>query len=86
MKAQAGDFTLEHGKLMAPALYMQERGNQKLQEALDGKSQSFEIMQQHCKTIEQAIVVYLQTDFAAWKGMMSEHRLYHHTKPAIFDK
>jgi len=64
----AKNFSIENGTLSGPADYMTERGNAKIDEILAGKIPSFSIFLENTPTVEQALVVWLQTDYAAYLG------------------
>ena len=64
-------FTITDGKLTAPKQYMEERGDKVLDEILNGergKGETFQMFMQYSPSVEAAICVYLQTDYAAWLG------------------
>jgi len=62
-------FKLEDGILTGPADYMKEQGNAKLDAILAGKDLCFNMTSHLSPSVEVAILVHLQTDFAGWKGM-----------------
>lgn len=68
--AQAGFFRIEEGPkgplLTGPSEYMKERGNKKLSEI--DTSESFKHFLQFSPNAYMATCVWLQTDYAAWKG------------------
>lgn len=69
VKKQVGQFTLfEHGSLEAPTLYWDEQGRNRLAKILSGQDTVFNMGASLSPDLETAILVSLQTDFAAWKG------------------
>lgn len=64
-----GRFTLtEDGALLGPAEYMAEQGNAKLDRILAGEDPVFNMTAHLSPSIEVAVLVAMQTDFAGWKG------------------
>ena len=63
-----GKFTYAEGKLTGPRDYMIEQGNAKLDQILAGKDATFNHSAHHSPDIVTAILVWMQTDFAAWRG------------------
>lgn len=69
MKVEVGAFTYENGVLTGPVEYMAERGNARLDRILSGQDAVFNFGCTRAPSVEQAILVSLQTDYAGWKGM-----------------
>jgi hypothetical protein len=71
MLKQVGAFTLdtETGTVTGPATYMREQGSAYLK-ALP-TSEAFRRGAQFAPDVYTAILVFLQTDYAAWRGMQS---------------
>ena len=62
-------FEIVDGILTGPAQYMQEQGNAKVDKILAGDDTVFNMTSAYSPTIEIAICVALQTDYAGWLGM-----------------
>lgn len=62
------NFSIENGTLSGPDNYMTERGNAQIDKVLAGEIPSFAIFLENTPTVEQALVVWLQTDYAAYLG------------------
>jgi hypothetical protein len=56
------------GTLTGPAAYMREQGDAYLAETLAGKNEAFNRSAHFSPNVETALLVYLQTDYAAWAG------------------
>jgi len=71
MVIEVGQFKIETrtGTIEAPAEYMNEQGNAKLDRILEGRDQVFNMSSHLSPNLHTAILVALQTDFAAWRGM-----------------
>lgn len=67
-KLQVKAFTLEDGILTGPAQYMTEQGNAKLDRILKGEDTVFNMTAHLSPSVEVAILVHLQTDYAGWLG------------------
>jgi len=65
----AGQFYYEDGKLYGPRDYMRERGNDYLDEIMEGRSTVANYGMIYSPDPVTAILVALQTDYAAWVGM-----------------
>lgn len=52
-----------------PKLYMQDQGNTTLDQIMTGKHSMFNQMSHLSPDPETAILVWMQTDYAEWKGM-----------------
>ncbi len=61
-----GDFSLRENQISGPAAYMKPRGDKRLDEM--ATSETFQMFVQYAPTVEHAILTWLQTDYAAWKG------------------
>ena len=68
MSKIVGRFRYEDGKLYGPEAYMLEQGNKKLDNILAGNDALFNQSAHYSPDIVTAILVWMQTDFAAWKG------------------
>ncbi len=77
MNAKAGHFEIRNGSLFGPREYMGEQGNNVVGEILDGKRIGFDIFLSQCASVEMAICVYLQTDYAGWLGLQQLTGLRH---------
>ena len=68
--AEAGRFTInELDVLNGPKEYMEQQGNALVDKILAGEDQIFDMTSHLSPTIQLAICVRLQTDFAGWLGM-----------------
>lgn len=65
---KVGQFEIKGGNLYAPEQYMNERGNARVDEILEGKNTMFNMTAHLSPTPETALLVNLQTDYAGWKG------------------
>lgn len=74
MKATAGKFTIENNQITGPAGYMKAQGNAKLDRILAGQDTVFNMSCHLSPSIEMAICVHLQTDYAGYLGMMQTMR------------
>jgi hypothetical protein len=63
-----GRFTLNDGTLTGPADYMAEQGNAKLDRILRGADTVFNMTAHLSPDVETAVLVHMQTDYAAWHG------------------
>ncbi len=68
MIATAGRFTIDDDSITGPGDYMQEQGNAKLDHILAGNDTAFNMTCHLSPSIEIAICVALQTDYAGWLG------------------
>lgn len=66
---KVGQFEVGNGSIIGPADYMTERGNARLEEILSGKNTTFNMTAHMSPSIEVAVAVNLQTDYAGWLGM-----------------
>lgn len=64
-----GQFTIEDGRLSGPAQYMADQGNALLDRVLAGNDTVFNMSAHLSPSVECAILVRLQTDYAGWKGL-----------------
>lgn len=65
-----GAFTYADGTVTGPAEYMDERGEARLAKMLAGEDTVFNAgVRFHGGDTATLVLVSLQTDFAAWKGM-----------------
>jgi len=71
----ASKFTIANGVLTGPTDYMQETGHALVDRILDGKDSIFNITSHLSPSVEIAICVRLQTDYAGWLGMKQLQRL-----------
>jgi len=71
MNQQTPKFSIENKTLTGPADYMAERGSAIVDEILSGQRPTFDLFLTYSPTIETALCVYLQTDYAAWLGEKS---------------
>ncbi len=69
MKTTVGRFTLDGTTLTGPQRYMREQGDARLAKMLAGEDPVFNASAHLSPNIETAILVWLQTDYAAWAGM-----------------
>lgn len=65
---KVGEFTLENGTVSGPAEYMRERGNERLERIMSGTDTVFNFGCRQSPNVETAVLVSLQTDYAAWRG------------------
>jgi hypothetical protein len=72
-KRTVGRFSLDPstGTLEGPAEYMKERGDALVKAILDGTDAVFTATARYSPDVVTAILVRLQTDYAAWLGMRS---------------
>ena len=68
MKHQVKQFSIEDGIFTGPAIYMAEQGNAKLERILSGTDEVFNMTSHLSPSVEIAILVHMQTDYAGWKG------------------
>ncbi len=68
MKTIVGRFTLDGNTLTGPQKYMREQGDARLAQMLAGEDAVFNASAHLSPNIETAILVWLQTDYAAWSG------------------
>ncbi|MDF2434886.1 MAG: hypothetical protein JWP44_4517 [Mucilaginibacter sp.] len=69
-----GHFTLNaDGTIEGPAAYFREQGNAYLKRLLAGENEAFNMSAHLSPDIETAILVFLQTDCAAWIGAKQLH-------------
>jgi hypothetical protein len=75
MTLTIGQFTLEAGSLTGPRQYFEDRGGS--QAAVDKalRSTVFEFGLTESPSPEHALLIALQTDFAAWLGMKETERM-----------
>lgn len=69
-KIEVGRFSFDPAtsEVTGPAAYMRERGNERLRSIEAGTDVVFNMGVIHSPSIEVAILVSLQTDFAGWRG------------------
>ena len=65
---QAGRFHIENGMIYGPATYMEEQGNARLERLLSGNDEVMNRVLMYQPDIEMAVLVLMQTDYAAWAG------------------
>lgn len=65
---KVGEFTCENGSVAGPAEYMRERGSARLERIMSGTDTVFNFGCRQSPNVETAVLVSLQTDYAAWKG------------------
>jgi hypothetical protein len=63
-----GQFALEGDELNGPTRYMEERGFALLDRVDAGQDTSFNLTAHLSPSAELAVLVRLQTDYAAWLG------------------
>ncbi len=63
-----GPFTFEGSDLNGPARYMEERGFALLDRIDAGQDATFNLTAPLSPSVEMAVLVRLQTDYAAWLG------------------
>ena len=68
MEKIVGKFKYADGKLSGPESYMLEQGNKKLDSVLAGNDALFNQSAHYSPDLITAILVWMQTDYAAWKG------------------
>ena len=68
---KVGAFEVKAGALYGPKTYMKEQGNTKLEEILAGDSVVFNYGIKQHPDLATALLVAMQTDYAAWKGMQT---------------
>ena len=68
MTVTAGRFTIDGDAITGPGDYMREQGNAKLDRILAGNDTVFNMTCHLSPSIEIAICVALQTDYAGWLG------------------
>lgn len=68
-KITVGKFEIENGVLSGPAQYMAEQGNAKLDAIMAGNDTVFNMTAHLSPSVEIAVLVALQTDYAGWVGM-----------------
>ena len=66
---QAGRFRIDGDVITGPKAYMEEKGNALLDEILAGKDTIFNMTAHLSPSVEMAVCVRLQTDFAGYLGM-----------------
>jgi len=64
-----GQFSLKDSILSGPLEYMQDQGNALVDTILSGSDTVFNMTAAMSPTVEQAVLVRLQTDYAGWLGM-----------------
>ena len=64
-----GRFTFQNGTLSGPQEYMRERGNTLADRIVAGDDPMFNMTAHLSPTVECALLVRLQTDYAGWLGM-----------------
>jgi len=67
LKPMKFSFT-DDGSIRGPARYMNQRGNDLIDDILNNADDQFSGFLRHAPSTEQAILARLQTDYAAWKG------------------
>jgi hypothetical protein len=74
MPKTVGRFSIDGTRISGPAEYMRERGDARLHKLLAGQDALFNACAHWSPDTETAILVWLQTDFAAWLGMRDLRR------------
>jgi hypothetical protein len=69
-----GKFTIEGNDLSGPAAYMEERGFALLDRIDAGQDTTFNLTAHLSPTVELAVLVRLQTDYAGWLGQQELFR------------
>ncbi len=68
-KITAGNFKIEDDSIEGPGDYMNEKGNMLLDNILSGKDTIFNMTHHLSPSLEMAVCVRLQTDYAGYLGM-----------------
>ncbi len=68
MPLTCGRFSLDGDTLTGPAEYMTERGNALVDAIVAGQDTTFNLTAHLSPSVEMAVLVRLQTDFAGWLG------------------
>ncbi len=68
---EAGSFKIEGTSIYGPADYMAARGDARLARILAGNDTLFNASCHLSPSVEMAVLVSLQTDYAGWIGMRS---------------
>ncbi len=69
---KVGHFIYDNGVVSGPAEYMREQGSAKLRDIEAGNSAVVNYGLMHGKgSVEQLVLVALQTDYAGWRGTKS---------------
>lgn len=68
---KVGEFISDGSSVFGPKDYMSERGSSRLGYILSGNDTVFNAGCQHSPDPVTAVLVSLQTDYAAWKGMQT---------------
>jgi len=68
---KVGEFISDGSSVFGPADYMHERGSSRLGHIMSGNDTVFNAGCRLSPDPETAVLVSLQTDYAAWKGMQS---------------
>jgi len=63
-----GKFSLDGNELNGPGSYMEERGFALIDRIEAGQDQTFNLTCHLSPSVEVAVLVRLQTDYAAWLG------------------
>jgi hypothetical protein len=63
-----GKFTIDGNDLNGPGGYMEKRGFALLELIGSGQDTTFNLMVHLSPSVEVAVLVRLQTDYAAWRG------------------
>lgn len=69
MAVRVGQFSYEAGSVSGPKTYMEERGFAVIAEMNAGKHKMLNQTAYLSPDPATAVLVWLQTDYAAWKGM-----------------
>jgi hypothetical protein len=77
MKITAGRFTIENDSIEGPGDYMKEKGNVLLDKILAGNDTIFNMTSHLSPSIEMAVCVRLQTDYAGYVGMKQAEKWCH---------
>ena len=67
---ECGAFTYntETNQVAGPAAYMAEKGSARLERIMNGQDVVFNMGCTRSPSVEMAVLVSLQTDYAGWKG------------------
>lgn len=68
MAKTVGRFSIEGSTFTGPQEYMAEQGNARLERILSGNDSLFNATAYLSPDLETAILVWMQTDYAAWAG------------------
>ena len=73
-KITAGNFKIEGNSIEGPGDYMKEKGNALLDNILSGKDTIYNMTYHLSPSLEMAVCVRLQTDYAGYLGMKQVQR------------